>query len=105
LATGTTATRGHDPMPSTASQINFHHIFALAPEIVLGVWGLVLLMIDLGPLRGKPAPERQRVLGRYALGGVLFCMVTALYALVVRFNVTQGFGYSIQGSQFDFAKI
>jgi NADH-quinone oxidoreductase subunit N len=92
-------------MPSTVSQINFHNIFLLAPEIVLGAWGLVLLLIDLGPLRGKPAAERQRLLCRYAMAGVLLCMLTALYALVVRFNVTQGFGYSIQGSRFDFAQV
>ena len=43
-------------MPVNAAlTVNFRDFFALAPEIVLAVWGLVVLAADLGPFRRRPA--------------------------------------------------
>ena len=46
--------------------LNFRDFFVLAPEIVLAVWGLLVLMVDLGPApRHRPAAQR-RAIGRLA---------------------------------------
>lgn len=81
-------------MPPTAA-LGFHprDFFTLGPEVVLAVWGLVVLAADLGWYRGY-APERRRnAVGAVALSGALLALVVSVLALMVRFDL-----YGLQGS-------
>ena len=49
---------------------NFRDVFFLAPEIVLTVWGLVVLLVDLGLARRLTPAVRRRTIGWLALAGV-----------------------------------
>jgi NADH-quinone oxidoreductase subunit N len=67
-------------MPDTAvPTINPHDFYYLAAEIVLAVWGLVVLMVDFGLLRRRPSPARQRVLGWLTMAGTLATLGVLLY--------------------------
>ncbi|HWE36368.1 MAG TPA: NADH-quinone oxidoreductase subunit N [Isosphaeraceae bacterium] len=62
----------------------YTHDFAyIAPEIVLAAWGLVVLVVDFGFLRGRSGPERRQTLGFLTLAGV----VIALMALQLPANL------------------
>jgi NADH-quinone oxidoreductase subunit N len=69
--------------------LNFRHFFVLAPEIVLAVWGLVVLMVDVGWLRRRSSDERRRIVGWLALAGTLVGLATAVVPILARFNVFQ----------------
>jgi len=75
-------------MPDTAA-LTFHprDFFALAPEVVLAVWGLVVLFADLGPFRNRSAERRKHAVGRLALIGALVTLGVALLPLVTRFDL------------------
>ena len=85
-------------MPPNAT-LDFRDFFTLGPEIVLAVWGLVVLAADLGPYRRLSAEARRLAVGRVALVGALLTMAAALVPLLVRFNV-----YGLQES-LNFARI
>ena len=75
-------------MPPTAvSTLDFRNVFVLAPEIALAVWGLLVLMVDVGWLRKRPSPERQQITSRLAMAGALVALVVSLIPLLVRFNI------------------
>ena len=46
------------PVNATAT-LNFRDFFTLAPEVVLAVWGLIVLAADLGPFRRRPAESTE----------------------------------------------
>jgi NADH-quinone oxidoreductase subunit N len=50
----------------------------LIPEIVLAAWGLLVLIVDFGLLRHRPAPRRRQALGWLALAG---CLAVLAYLL------------------------
>ncbi len=50
--------------------LDFRDVFFLAPEIVLTVWGLVVLLVDLGLARRLTPTARRRTIGWLALAGV-----------------------------------
>jgi NADH-quinone oxidoreductase subunit N len=68
--------------PNAVASINLRDFYVLAPEIALTVWGLLVLLVDVGLLRGKPGARRRRTLGVLSLAGVL----VALVPLVIRNN-------------------
>jgi NADH-quinone oxidoreductase subunit N len=58
--------------------LDFRDVFFLAPEIVLTVWALVVLLVDLGWARRlSPVARRQRI-GLLALAGVAIALVVAV---------------------------
>ena len=60
----------HEPrtMPIDLSNL-FRDVFFLAPEIVLTVWGLVVLLVDLGLARRLSPAARRRTIGWLSLAG------------------------------------
>ncbi len=73
--------------PTAAFTINFRDFYVLAPEIVLALWGLVVLLYDVGWLRKLPNASRQQKLGWITLLGVFGALIAAIHALMVRFNL------------------
>jgi len=63
--------------------LNFRDVFFLSPEIVLTVWGLLVLLVDVGLMRRlSPAVRRQRI-GWLALAGVGLALVAACVVFFV----------------------
>jgi NADH-quinone oxidoreductase subunit N len=62
---------------------NFHDVFFIAPEIVLTVWGLVVLLVDLGVARRLTPTVRRRTIGWLALAGVGLALATAVLVCFV----------------------
>jgi len=50
--------------------LNFRDVFFLSPEIVLTVWGLVVLLVDVGLARRLSPAVRRQWIGRLSLVGV-----------------------------------
>src|SRR5260370_108115 len=89
-------------MPADAIA-NFHprDFFTLAPEIVLAVWGLVVLAADLGPLRRRSPAERMRATSRIAMAGALAALFASVVAMLIRFDLF-GLQESINFSRIDY---
>jgi NADH-quinone oxidoreductase subunit N len=66
---------------------NFRDVFFLAPEIVLTVWGLVILLVDLGVARRLTPAVRRRNIGWLALAGVAIALVAAVLVCFVPLSV------------------
>jgi NADH-quinone oxidoreductase subunit N len=62
---------------------NFHDAFFIAPEIVLTVWGLVVLLVDLGVARRLTPAVRRRTIGWLALAGVGIALAAAVLVCFV----------------------
>jgi NADH-quinone oxidoreductase subunit N len=62
---------------------NFRDVFFLAPEIVLTVWGLVILLVDLGVARRLTPAIRRRNIGWLALAGVAGALAAAVLVCFV----------------------
>ena len=62
---------------------NFRDVFFIAPEIVLTVWGLLVLLVDLGLARRLNPADRRRTVGWLALAGVGVALVTAVVVCFV----------------------
>jgi NADH-quinone oxidoreductase subunit N len=59
------------------SGLDFRDIFFLAPEIVLTLWGFVVLVVDRVLARKLTATRRQRAIGWLSLAGVGIALVAA----------------------------
>src|SRR5258707_11504461 len=59
------------------SGLDFRDIFFLAPEIVLTLWGFVVLVVDRVLARKLTATRRQRAIGGLSLAGVGIALVAA----------------------------
>src|SRR5436309_3448138 len=71
-------------MPTNAPlTLDFRDVFFLGPEIVLTVWGLLVLLVDLGLARRLSSAARRRTIGRLSLAGVGLALVTALVVCLV----------------------
>ena len=58
-------------MPTHATlSVNIHDLFFLSPAIVLTVWGLLVLLVDLGLARRLGSAARRTLIGRLSLLGV-----------------------------------
>lgn len=73
--------------PTAALTLDFRNFFVLAPEIVLAVWGLLVLMVDVGWLRHRSSAARQEAGTRLALVGTFVALFVSLIPLVVRFDI------------------
>jgi NADH-quinone oxidoreductase subunit N len=58
-------------------------VFFIAPEIVLTVWGLVVLLVDLGVARRLTPAVRRRTIGWLALAGVGIALAAAVLVCFV----------------------
>ncbi len=71
-------------MPTnTTPTVNFQDVFYLSPAIVLTVWGLLVLLVDLGLAKRLSSAARRLVIGRLALVGVGVALVAALAVCMV----------------------
>lgn len=59
------------------------HASAIAPEIILTAWGLMVLIVDISILRRRPSEQRRSWLGRLTIAGAVAAMVGALWAVRV----------------------
>ena len=89
-------------MSSTAATLDLRQFFVLTPEIVLAVWGLVVLMVDVGLLRKRTSAQRRQATGRLALVGTLAAFATACRSLIVRYDLF-GYGSALNFSGIDFS--
>jgi NADH-quinone oxidoreductase subunit N len=70
-------------MPTdTATVPPLREWFLLAPEIVLAVWGVVVLLVDVLALRRRSLAERSRTLGLLSLAGVLVALACAILPML-----------------------
>jgi NADH-quinone oxidoreductase subunit N len=74
-------------MSPNAASLNFRDFYVLAPEMALAVWGLLVLMVDVGLLRGKPNARRRMTVGWLSLAGVVVSLVVAMLPLLGRYNI------------------
>src|SRR5436305_12320850 len=66
-------------MPTNAPlTLDYRDIFFLAPEIVLTVWGLLVLLVELGLARRMSSAARQRTIGWLSMAGVGVALVSAV---------------------------
>jgi len=66
-------------MPTNAPlTLDYRDMFFLAPEIVLTVWGLLVLLVDLGLARRMSSAARQRTIGWLSMAGVGVALVGAV---------------------------
>ncbi len=76
-------------MPTNATpSVNVHDVFYLSPVIVLTVWGLLVLLVDLGLGKRLSSSARRLVIGRLALVGVGLAMVAALLVCLLPLYVS-----------------
>jgi NADH-quinone oxidoreductase subunit N len=59
----------------------------LVPEIALAAWGLLVLLVDVGMLRGKPNAQRRMLIGWLSLAGVAFALLLATLPLLGRYEI------------------
>jgi NADH-quinone oxidoreductase subunit N len=77
-------------MPTNAiPSANIYDLFYLSPAIVLTVWGLLVLLVDLGLARRLGSAERQRTLGRLALVGWALALVAAVVVCMLPIYASQ----------------
>jgi NADH-quinone oxidoreductase subunit N len=67
--------------------LNTGDFAVLAPEIALAVWGLLVLLVDVGLLRGQSNAQRRSVAGWLSLVGVAFALALATLPLLGRYNI------------------
>ena len=64
-------------------KLNFSDVFFLSPEIVLTVWGLVVLLVDLGLAHRQDPAQRRRRIGWLSLMGVGLALLAAVVVCLV----------------------
>jgi NADH-quinone oxidoreductase subunit N len=74
-------------MPTTAALLNVRDFTVLVPETALAAWGLLVLLVDVGLLRGKTSAQRRRTVGWLSLAGVLICLGLAMLPLLGRYQI------------------
>jgi NADH-quinone oxidoreductase subunit N len=87
--------------PIADQTLNFPDFFVLAPEIVLSVWGLLVLMADLSLFRGASSTRRRQALGWLMLLGIPVAAIAALVPIFVRFDL-HGIGLSLNFAGIDY---
>ncbi len=69
--------------PIGPGSLDYRDFFFVAPEMVLAVWGLVVLLLDLGLAKRQPAPARRLLVGRVALAGVGLTLAVTLASSLI----------------------
>ena len=76
-----------EPMPDDPALFRLREFWAIAPEVVLSVWGLIVIAADLTWYRKSPDSERRTRATRLTLVGLLVAFVAALQPIIVRFDL------------------
>lgn len=79
-------------MPATVLTLKYRDFAVLAPEIILAVWGLLVLMVDMLALRKKNSEVRRQKAGGLALVGVGLAFLAALLPILLRSGVFKSLG-------------
>jgi NADH-quinone oxidoreductase subunit N len=67
--------------------VDFRDLFFLAPEVVLTLWGFVVLVVDRVLAKKSTAAARQRAIGALSLAGVGVALVAAVIVCFVPLSV------------------
>jgi NADH-quinone oxidoreductase subunit N len=67
--------------------VDFRDLFFLAPEVVLTLWGFVVLVVDRVLAKKSTAAARQRAIGALSLAGVGIALVAAAIVCFVPLSV------------------
>jgi NADH-quinone oxidoreductase subunit N len=71
-------------MPTNAPPtLDFRDVFFVSPEIVLTVWGLLVLLVDLGLARRLSSAMRRQAIGWLSLAGVGVAFIAAVVVCFV----------------------
>lgn len=54
----------------------------IAPQLILATWGLIALILDIGPLRSATSDKRRGALGLFCLAGCGIALATMLWRLL-----------------------
>lgn len=54
----------------------------IAPQLILATWGLIALILDIGPLRSATSDKRRGTLGLFCLAGCGIALATMLWRLL-----------------------
>lgn len=73
--------------PSAIPSLDLRDFHALAPEMILAFWGLLVLMADQTVFRSRTAARRQQAAGRLTLLGIVAALGAAFLPFVIRFNL------------------
>lgn len=73
--------------PSAVPLLDLRDFHALAPEMLLAAWGLLVLMADQTVFRSRSSARRQQAAGRLTLLGVVLGLGAAFFPLVIRFDL------------------
>src|SRR4051794_16359349 len=75
-------------MPQSAVPfVNLRDFYAVAPEIVLAFWGLLVVLADVTLFRNRSAARRQSATALLSLVGTAVALLVALVPLAIRFNL------------------
>lgn len=86
-------------MPANLGTFHPSDFFAIAPEISLAVWGLLVLLADVMIFRFRPPEARVRGVSRLAITGALVAFGLSVLQLAIRFDL-----FGLQES-FNYARI
>jgi NADH-quinone oxidoreductase subunit N len=77
-------------MPTNAPlTVDLRDVFYMSPQIVLAVWGLLVLLVDLGLAKRLTSEARRRAIGWLSLSGVGLALVAAVVVCLAPLYVTQ----------------
>ncbi len=72
---------------NAAISVNLRHAWVLLPEMVLAVWGIVIVLADLFLFRHRTPESRKNLTGRLSLFGIALGLAAALIPIMVRFDL------------------
>jgi NADH-quinone oxidoreductase subunit N len=87
--------------PSAVPSIDLRDFHALAPEMILAAWGLLVLMADQTVFKSRTTVRRQQAAGRLTLLGILVALVASFLPFVVRFDL-YGFAETLNFAGVDY---
>ena len=77
-------------MPTNAPlTVDFRDVFFLSPHIVLTIWGLLVLLVDLGLAKRMSSAARRQTIGWLSLAGVGLALVAAVVVCLVPLYASQ----------------
>src|SRR4051812_47047020 len=79
-------------LANAALSVDLRHTWVLLPEIVLAVWGIVVVLADLFLFRHQDSESRRRKTGNLSLIGVVLALLSAFLPLIERFDILRVYG-------------
>ncbi len=72
-----------------SSELLFEFVYFI-PEIVLAFWGLLVILLDVALLRGRPSETRGKILGMVSLVGAILALVSVFVPDMLSFGSATG---------------